>query len=234
MRKNYISIPLFFIIANCTQLPMSLAVKKYKMASVDNLKYDSGGGVIKIYLVSQEKRSLEKNLGKSIPTTNNCDSSYYENSRDLALNPQKRIWSQVENKVFDLSKNHKLPISFVFSQENADYIFEYSFGKTTDYQILTLFTLPFHIALLGIPPLASDYKYEIIVSVINARSKKLVKSNKDEFSQWTVTSSVLLPFSPLIEPKNNNVANIQIDTITKIIIGKTIEYSEYLIGLEKK
>lgn len=133
MRKNYLpSIFLLLITTNCVFLPSNIAVRNYHIKHIDNLSKLGGGKKLRIYLTSQDKRNFENNTGKSISVSNNCNS----NSNDFINNVQKQIWSAVENKAFEVARNNELPITFVCSSKEADYIFEYSFSEAANYQAL--------------------------------------------------------------------------------------------------
>lgn len=231
MRKNYLpSILLLLITTNCVFLPSNIAVKNYHIKSIDHLSKSSNGKKLRIYLTSQDKRNFENNTGKSISVSNNCNSD----SSEFINSAQRKIWSAVENKAFEVARNNELPITFVCSSKEADYIFEYSFNEAANYQALTIWTLPFHIALLGVPPFVNSYQYDITLNVISPKNKTLINSDKGEFNNFTITSSLLLPFSPIIEPgSNNTLENVRTNTIAKMIVDKALEKSASFIKSDR-
>jgi len=217
-----------FILPGCSMLPMGIPIKSYKINSLSEFKNESHNKKIKIYLVAQDKRNYERNSNKSINVSNYCASGSGYHSYDSPIVIED-IWKVVENKAFDVAQNNDLPLAFVCSSKEADYIFEYSFNQTMPYGSITMVaTLPFHIALLGIPPFVNNYKYDLFLNVIDAKTNSIARSGNEEFAHTTVLSSVLLPFSPLIEPEENNLRNIQLDTMAKMVVDKTLIYSKDL------
>lgn len=223
----FVALPLALI--GCTLLPMGVPIKGYEISSLSSFGSKEFDKKIKIYLVSQHKRNYERNSGRSIAVSNNCVSEYGYGEYNSPIVIEK-AWKAVENKAFSVSSKNNIPISFVCSAKEADYIFEYSYMQEMPYSgVTTLITLPFHIALLGIPPFINHHQYNLFLNIINVKTNSLIRSEDEEFRHTIVSSSLLLPFMPLIEPEENSIDNIKLDTIAKMIVDKSLEYSRDLM-----
>lgn len=216
-RKLMAILLIVVLLQSCT-----ITNKSYERVSLGNRgkiyrDFGNKGEVVKIYLRNMDKYKKEKQYGQSMSVSEYCHSR-----KDFYIGAKYTIWKWVEINAFNLDKGLGSPISFVCSEQEADFIYEYSY-KIKEVQGNKFFTTILPSLSMLIFPETKEYKYEVLMKVKDRKGRILKDFARVDFDHKIYKSLLFIPVQMVYRNGSSNEK-----VVSEMVLDKVVESLPYL------